>query len=90
MDRNELLDVVRASAAKVQGLEDTLQTIRDQEAALQEQRVKALEDLHVARDERVQAIRQAVDADIPKTQIATAAGMKRANLYVLLNKPDPE
>ena len=88
MDKEELLDRVRARSDKVKKLEDQLQRIRAQEADLQVQRTKALEELQTAREERLKALRKADEANLPKVHIARAAGMSRPNLYVLLNKTD--
>jgi DNA-binding NtrC family response regulator len=84
VDKEEHFKLLRASGAKVDGLQTELQSIRDQEAALQAQRVKKLEELKKARDERMKLMTAAIDDKVPKAQVARALGMDRTNLYKLL------
>ncbi|MCE7011696.1 hypothetical protein LWC34_54125 [Kibdelosporangium philippinense] len=88
MDKDEHFKLLRASSAKVDGLLAELQSIRDQEAALQAQRVKKHEELKQARDERMKLMTAAIDDKVPKAQVARALGMDRTNLYKLLEGKD--
>lgn len=85
MDKDKHIELLRASGAKVEGLQDDLQKIRNQEAALQAQRVTKLEELKEARDERFTLMTAAIDDSVPKAQVARALGMDRTNLYKLLD-----
>ncbi|MFC5108455.1 hypothetical protein [Kibdelosporangium philippinense] len=88
VDKDEHFKLLRASSAKVDGLLAELQSIRDQEAALQAQRVKKHEELKQARDERMKLMTAAIDDKVPKAQVARALGMDRTNLYKLLEGKD--
>lgn len=88
MDKEQHFELLRASAAQVKELQDQLQSIRDQEAALQTQRVTTLEELKKARDERFKRMTAAIDDRVPKAQIARELGMDRTNLYKLLDGKD--
>ncbi|MGB3444623.1 MAG: hypothetical protein WBA97_38270 [Actinophytocola sp.] len=88
MDKEEHFKLLRASGAKVDKLQEDLQSIRDQEAALQAQRVKKLEELKKARDERMKLMTAAIEDKVPKAQVARALGMDRTNLYKLLEGKD--
>ncbi|MEV6444722.1 hypothetical protein [Amycolatopsis sp. NPDC051716] len=85
MNKDEHIELLQASGAKVEGLQEELQKIRDQEAALQAQRVTKLEELKKARDERFALMTAAIDDNVPKAQVARALGMDRTNLYKLLD-----
>ncbi len=85
MNKDEHIELLQASGAKVEGLQEELQNIRDQEAALQAQRVTKLEELKKARDERFALMTAAIDDNVPKAQVARALGMDRTNLYKLLD-----
>lgn len=84
MDKEQHFELLRESAAEVKELQDRLQDIRDQEAALQAQRVATLDKLKKARDVRFQRMTAAIDDRVPKAQIARELGMDRTNLYKLL------
>jgi len=88
VDKEEHFELLRASGAKVDGLLEELQSIRDQEAALQALRVTKLEELKKAREERFTLMTAAIDDNVPKAQIARALGMDRTNLYKLLEGKD--
>jgi DNA-binding phage protein len=88
VDRDEHFKLLRASGAKVDKLQAELQSIRDQEATLQAQRVKKLDALKTARQERFTLMTAAIADKIPKAQIARALGMDRTNLYKLLEGKD--
>jgi hypothetical protein len=88
VDKEEHFTLLRASGAKVDGLLEELQSIRDQEAALQAQRVTKLEELKKAREERFTLMTAAIDDNVPKAQVARALGMDRTNLYKLLEGKD--
>ena len=90
MDKEEHFELLRESAAEVKELQDRLQDIRDQEAALQAQRVATLDKLKKAREVRFQRMTAAIDDRVPKAQIARELGMDRTNLYKLLEGKDPE
>jgi biotin operon repressor len=83
--KDKHIELLQASGAKVEGLQEELQKIRDQEAALQAQRVTKLEELKKARDERFALMTAAIDDNVPKAQVARALGMDRTNLYKLLD-----
>lgn len=85
MDKEEHFKLLRASGAKVDGLQQELQSIRDQEAALQAQRVEKLEQLKKAREERLKLMKDAIADNVAKAQIARELGMDRTNLYKLLD-----
>lgn len=85
MNKDKHIELLQASGAKVEGLQEELQKIRDQEAALQAQRVTKLEELKKARDERFALMTAAIDDNVPKAQVARALGMDRTNLYKLLD-----
>jgi len=85
VNKDEHIELLQASGAKVEGLQEELQNIRDQEAALQAQRVTKLEELKKARDERFALMTAAIDDNVPKAQVARALGMDRTNLYKLLD-----
>lgn len=85
MYKDKHIELLQASGAKVEGLQEELQKIRDQEAALQAQRVTKLEELKKARDERFALMTAAIDDNVPKAQVARALGMDRTNLYKLLD-----
>ena len=84
MDNEQHFELLRESAAEINELEGQLQSIRDQEAALQAQRASALEKLKKARDVRMGRMNDAIDDKVPKSHIARALGMDRTNLYKLL------
>lgn len=84
MDNEQHFELLRESAAEINELEDQLQSIRDQEAALQAQRTSTLEKLKKARDVRMGRMNAAIDDKVPKAHIARALGMDRTNLYKLL------
>lgn len=88
MDKEQHFELLRESAAEVKKLQDQLQSIRDQEAALQAQRVTTLEELKKARDVRLQRMTAAIDDRVPKAQVARELGMDRTNLYKLLDGKD--
>ncbi|WP_435583462.1 hypothetical protein [Amycolatopsis thermoflava] len=88
MDKEQHFEMLRESAAKVKELQERLQSIRDQEAALQAQRVATLEELRKARDERFERMTAAIDDKVPKAQVARELGMDRTNLYKLLEGKD--
>jgi DNA-binding NtrC family response regulator len=88
VDKEEHFKLLRASGAKVDGLQEELQSIRDQEAALQTQRVKKLEELKKAREERMVLMKAAIEDKVPKAQVARELGMDRTNLYKLLEGKD--
>lgn len=88
MDKEQHFELLRESAAKVQTLQDQLQSIRDQEAALQAQRVTTLDELKKARAARFKRMTAAIDDRVPKAQIARELGMDRTNLYKLLESKD--
>ncbi len=90
MDKEQHFELLRESAAEVKELQDRLQDIRDQEAALQAQRVATLEELKKAREVRFQRMTAAIDDRVPKAQIARELGMDRTNLYKLLEGKDVE
>jgi DNA-binding NtrC family response regulator len=85
VNKDKHIELLQASGAKVEGLQEELQKIRDQEAALQAQRVTKLEELKKARDERFALMTAAIDDNVPKAQVARALGMDRTNLYKLLD-----
>lgn len=84
MDNEQHFELLRESAAEINELEGQLQSIRDQEAALQAQRTSTLEKLKKARDVRMGRMNDAIDDKVPKSHIARALGMDRTNLYKLL------
>lgn len=88
VDKEQHFELLRESAAKVKKLQDQLQSIRDQEAALQAQRVTTLEELKKARDVRFERMTAAIDDRVPKAQVARELGMDRTNLYKLLDGKD--
>ena len=88
MDKEEHFKLLRASGAKINELLEALQRIRDQEAALQVERVKKLEELKKVRAERLDVMTAAINDKVPKTQIARELGMDRTNLYKLLEGKD--
>lgn len=88
VDKEEHFKLLRASGAKVNELLEALQRIRDQEAALQAERVKKLEELKKARAKRLEVMTAAINDKVPKTQIARELGMDRTNLYKLLEGKD--
>lgn len=88
MDKEQHFELLRESAAKVKALQDQLQSIRDQEAALQAQRVTTLDELKKARAVRFKRMTAAIDDRVPKAQIARELGMDRTNLYKLLEGKD--
>jgi septal ring factor EnvC (AmiA/AmiB activator) len=88
VDRDEHFKLLRASGAKVDKLQEELQSIRDQEAGLQAQRVKKLDALKKAREERFKLMTDAIADKIPKAQIARELSMDRTNLYKLLEGKD--
>ncbi len=90
MDKEQHFELLRESAAEVKELQDRLQSIRDQEAALQAQRVTTLDELKKAREVRFQRMTAAIDDRVPKAQIARELGMDRTNLYKLLEGKDTE
>ncbi|GAB1512507.1 hypothetical protein [Actinophytocola sp. KF-1] len=90
MDKEQHFELLRESAAEVKELQDRLQSIRDQEAALQAQRVTTLDELKKAREVRFQRMTAAIDDRVPKAQIARELGMDRTNLYKLLEGKDAE
>ncbi len=90
MDKEQHFELLRESAAEVKELQDRLQSIRDQEAALQAQRVTTLEELKKAREVRFQRMTAAIDDRVPQAQIARELGMDRTNLYKLLEGKDVE
>ena len=88
MDRDEHIELLRESAAEVQELQDHLQKIREQETALQADRVATLDKLKKARASRLRRITAAIDDRIPKAQVARELNMDRTNLYKLLDGKD--
>jgi hypothetical protein len=88
VDKEQHFELLRESAAKVKELQERLQSIRDQEAALQAQRVTTLEELKKARDARFERMTAAIDDKVPKAQVARELGMDRTNLYKLLEGKD--
>lgn len=84
VDKEQHFELLRESAAQVKDLKTQLQSIRDQEAALQAQRVTTLEELKKAREVRFKRMTAAIDDRVPKAQIARELGMDRTNLYKLL------
>lgn len=90
MDKEQHFELLRESAAEVKDLQDRLQGIRDQEAALQAQRVTTLDELKKARDVRFDRMTAAIEDKVPKAQVARALGMDRTNLYKLLEGKDTE
>lgn len=88
MDKEQHFELLRESAAKVKELQERLQSIRDQEATLQAQRVTTLEELKKARDARFKRMTAAIDDKVPKAQVARELGMDRTNLYKLLEGKD--
>ena len=88
MDKEQHFELLRESAAEVQELQDHLQKIRDQETALQADRVATLDELKKARASRLKRIIAAIDAKVPKAQVARELGMDRTNLYKLLDERD--
>ena len=88
MDKEEHFARLRAAGAKVEGLQEALQSIRDQEAKLQADRTEKLKDLKAAREERMSLMKAAIADKVPKAQIARALGMDRTNLYKLLESED--
>ena len=88
MDKEQHFELLRESAAQVNDLKTQLQSIRDQEAALQAQRVTTLEELKKAREVRFKRMTAAIDDRVPKAQIARELGMDRTNLYKLLEGKD--
>jgi DNA-binding phage protein len=88
VDKDEHFKLLRASGAKVDELQAELQSIRDQEAGLQAQRVEKLDALKKAREERFRLMTAAIADKIPKAQIARELGMDRTNLYKLLEGKD--
>ena len=88
MDKEQHFELLRQSAAEVKELQDHLQKIRDQEAALQTDRVATLEKLKAARDKRFQRMTAAIADNVPKAPIARELGMDRTNLYKLLEGKD--
>lgn len=90
MDKDRHIELLQASGAKVDGLQAELQSIRDQEAALQAQRVTKLKELKEAREERFERMTAAIEDRVPKAQVARALGMDRTNLYKLLDGKDVE
>ncbi|CAM3382372.1 hypothetical protein KIPE111705_05705 [Kibdelosporangium persicum] len=90
MDRDQHFELLRESAAQVKGLQEQLQSIRDQEAELQAQRVTKLEELKKAREVRFQRMTAAIEDRVPKAQVARELGMDRTNLYKLLEGKDVE
>jgi hypothetical protein len=74
VDGEQHFDLLRQSAAEVKELQDQPQSIRDQEAALQAQRVAALAELKQARDLRFERMTAAIDDRVPKAQIARELG----------------
>ena len=90
MDKEQHFELLRESAAEVKELQSRLQDIRDQEAALQAQRVTTLDELKKARAVRFQRMTAAIDDRVPKAQVARELGMDRTNLYKLLEGKDAE
>lgn len=90
MDKEEHFELLRESATEVQELQDHLQKIRKQEAALQADRVATLDKLKVARTSRLKRITAAIGDKVPKAQVARELGMDRTNLYKLLEDKDAE
>lgn len=90
MDKEQHFELLRESAAEVKELQNRLQDIRDQEAALQAQRVTTLDELKKAREVRFQRMTAAIDDRVPKAQVARELGMDRTNLYKLLEGKDAE
>ncbi|WHT20200.1 hypothetical protein N8J89_03760 [Crossiella sp. CA-258035] len=90
MDNDQHLQRVVASNAKVVELQQELQDIREQEAALQARRTQVRTELDTARQDRRAEIESAIAASIPKVHIARAIGMDRTNLYKLLDAGSSE
>ncbi|OLZ54253.1 hypothetical protein BS330_22050 [Amycolatopsis keratiniphila subsp. nogabecina] len=90
VDKEQHFELLRESAAEVKELQDRLQSVRDQEAALQAQRVTTLDELKKARDVRFDRMTAAIEDKVPKAQVARALGMDRTNLYKLLEGKETE
>jgi transcriptional regulator of acetoin/glycerol metabolism len=90
VDRDEHFKLLRASGAKVDELQEELQGIRDQEAALQAQRVEKLDALKTARQERFKFITAAIADRIPKAQIARELRIDRTTLYKMMKDDSTE
>lgn len=88
MDKEQHFELLRESAAEVQELQDHLQKIREQEAALQADRVATLDKLKTARTKRFARITAAIEDKVPKAQVARELNMDRTNLYKLLDGKD--
>lgn len=88
MDKEQHFELLRESAAEVKELQDHLQAIRDQEAALQADRVATLDKLKKARTSRLKRITAAIGDKVPKAQVARELGMDRTNLYKLVDGKD--
>jgi predicted transcriptional regulator len=88
VDKEQHFELLRASAAEVKELQDHLQKIRDQETALQADRVATLDKLKKARASRLKRITAAIDDRVPKAQVARELNMDRTNLYKLLDGKD--
>lgn len=85
MDKEQHFELLRESAAEVKELQDHLQKIRKQEAALQADRVATLDKLKTARTTRFTRITAAIEDKVPKAQVARELNMDRTNLYKLLD-----
>lgn len=88
MNRDEHVKLLRVSGAKVDELQAELQNIRDQEAALQAQRVEKLDALKTARQERFKVITSAIADKVPKALIARELGIDRTTLYKMMEGKD--
>jgi septal ring factor EnvC (AmiA/AmiB activator) len=88
VEREEHFELLRESAAKIKELNETLQSIRDQEAALQAQRVTTREELTKELAVRFNRMTAAINDKVPKVHVARALGMDRTNLYKLLDGKD--
>ena len=88
MDKEQHFELLRESAAEVKKLTHQMESIRDQEAALQAQRGTTLKELKTARDVRFQRMTAAIEDRVPKAQVARELGMDRTNLYKLLEGKD--
>jgi hypothetical protein len=88
VDKEQHFELLRESAAEVKELQDHLQKIRDQETALQADRVATLDKLKTARKMRFTRMTAAIEDKVPKAQVARELNMDRTNLYKLLDGKD--
>lgn len=88
MDKEEHFKQLRGVRAKVEGLQQELQSIRDQEVELQARKSQKEEELKAARKERLAIMEKAIADNVAKAQVAREVGMDRTNLYKLLEGKD--